>query len=143
VEMQNQGHRQITMIEIPERFWDAVYNGAHFPGAPGASGLEGGANCQQFAYELLRQFGRAIPDFRSSELWADDAYTAVASDLRPLDLLLFNDKPDPFGAHVAVYLGGERAIHLCQAVGRPEVWTLEQFRAMPRYAVFIGAKHCA
>ena len=142
MERQDQGHRQITVNEIPRRFWGAIYNAAHFPGAPESRGLEGGANCQQFAYELLRHFGLAIPDFRSSELWADDVYTAVVSDLQPLDLLLFNDKSDPFGAHVAVYLGGERAIHLCQAIGRPAVWTLEEFRATPRYAVFIGAKRC-
>lgn len=129
-------------IEIPPRFWEVVYNGEHFPGAPGVRGLEGGANCQQFAYELLRHHGLTIPDFRSSELWADDAYTTLVHDLQPLDLLLFNDKPESFGAHVALYLGDERAIHLCRAVGRPVVWTLAEFRASPRYAVFIGAKRC-
>jgi hypothetical protein len=49
-------------------------------------------------------------------------------------------RADPFGAHIAVYLGDERAIHLCQAVGVPTIWTLGEFRATARYVLFIGAK---
>jgi murein DD-endopeptidase / murein LD-carboxypeptidase len=105
---------------------------------PGA--LEDGANCQRFAYELLRANGRAIGDLRSSDLWADTRDTMCVTDLEPLDLLLFNRTPDAWGAHVALYLGDERAVHLSKQVGRPVIWTLEQFTAEPRYRCFIGAK---
>jgi hypothetical protein len=50
-------------IEIPERFLAIRYNGDHYPGAPGVIGLIGGANCQRYAYEILRHFGLQIPDY--------------------------------------------------------------------------------
>ncbi len=65
------------------------------------------------------------------------------TDLEPLDLLLFNRAPDAWGAHVALYLGDERAVHLSRQVGRPVIWTLEQFKAEPHYQCFIGAKRTA
>jgi hypothetical protein len=42
-----------------------------------------------------------------------------------LDLLLFNRTDEPCGAHVAVYLGQDGAVHLSQEVGRPVVLPLE------------------
>ena len=126
---------------IPAAFWTVTYNGARFPGAPGVKGLTGGANCQQFAYELLRHNGFAISDLRSSELWDDTADTVRAMPpFQPGDLLLFNGKPEAWGAHVAVSLGGGEAIHLAKHAGKPAVWTLEQFAARPLYTCFIGAK---
>jgi len=68
-------------------------------------------------------------------------HTQLVTDaLAPLDLLLFNKTKDPYGAHVAVYTGNEQAIHLCQEIGKPALWTLEEFQRRPRYAVLIGAK---
>jgi cell wall-associated NlpC family hydrolase len=104
-------------------------------------GVAGGANCQQFAYELLRHNGFEIGALRSSELWADTRDTSpVVGPLRPGDLLLFNHVRDAWGAHVALYLGDDRAIHLAKHVGRPAVWGLATFAADPRYACFLGAK---
>lgn len=128
------------MLDIPQRFWDVAYNGRHFPGARGTNGLEGGVNCQQFAFELLRHYGLMVPNFRSSTLWNDEKFTERVNALRPLDLLLFNKTADAHGAHIAVYIGDDRAIHLCKALGRPAIWTRGEFLAVPRYAVFIGAK---
>jgi len=51
-------------IKIPEHFHQVLYNYDRYPGAPGVRGLVGGANCQQYAYEFLREFGYTIPDFR-------------------------------------------------------------------------------
>jgi hypothetical protein len=116
------------------------YNGKRYPGAPGVSGLEGGANCQLFAYELLRANGRSIGDLRSSNLWEDTRDTFVVTEFAPLDLLLLNRTSDPYGAHVAVWLGGGRAIHLSKAVGKPATWTLAEFALHERYQVLIGAK---
>lgn len=116
------------------------YSGACYPGAPGVVGLAEGANCQLFAYELLRHFGRALPPLRSSDLWADALYTRPVTDLEPLDLLLWNSSREPWGAHVGVYLGERRAVHLSRAVGVPAVWPLNEFPKHPRYRVFVGAK---
>lgn len=126
---------------IPIAFWTATYNAAHYPGAPGVCRLEGGANCQQFAYELLRANGFAIGNMRSSELWTDAADTAlVTGELVSGDLLLFHSKPEAWGAHVAVYLGEGRAIHIAKRIGKPVIWMLDAFTADPLYIHFIGAK---
>jgi cell wall-associated NlpC family hydrolase len=128
------------MLEIPPRFFDTTYDGTRYPGARGVSGLEDGANCQQFAYELLRHFGRKISDFRSSELWSDTTDTERVENLEPLDLLLFNNTDEAYGAHVAVYLGDGFAIHLAKSVGKPAIWPVAAFQEKPEYSVFIGAK---
>ena len=39
------------------RFHQVLYNHERYPGAPGVRGLVGDANCQQYAYEFLREFG--------------------------------------------------------------------------------------
>lgn len=125
-------------VDIPENFWSVHYNGACFPGA--APDMARGANCQLFAYQLLRHHGLIVPDFRSSDLWEDAEFTEAVSSPEPLDLLLFNKTARAWGAHVAVYLGDSKAIHLAKEVGCPAVWALEQFASHPLYAHFVGAK---
>jgi hypothetical protein len=56
--------KAVTTIEIPERFWRARYDARRIPGA--ADGLDDGANCQHFAYELLAHHGRTVGALRSS-----------------------------------------------------------------------------
>ena len=68
------------MIEIPKKFMEVRYAGERYPGAIGVAGVEEGANCQQFAYELVRYFGIQVPDLRSSDLWADEVYTEKVSE---------------------------------------------------------------
>src|SRR5437762_7895776 len=98
-------------------------------------------NCQNFAFALLKHFGFEIFPFRSSNLWQDSGETDVVSDeLRPLDLLLFNRRKDPWGAHVALYLGEDRAIHLSKKQSGPVIWPLAQFLELAEYRTFIGAK---
>jgi murein DD-endopeptidase / murein LD-carboxypeptidase len=131
----------LSPLTIPARFHHVGYNGAHYPGAQGVVGLDGGANCQQFAFELIRHFGFAPPDYRSSELWEDETHTqAVVGELAPCDLLLFNRTSVAWGAHLAVYLGRKLAIHLSQRAGVPVIWMIEDFSSRPEYACFIGAK---
>jgi cell wall-associated NlpC family hydrolase len=103
-------------------------------------GLEGGANCQQFAYEVLRHFGLAPPDLRSSELWADTQATARVSVAQPLDLVLFNATDEAYGAHVGVWVNEGRVLHLCAEIGRPVVWEMTEFAKRQRYGVLIGVK---
>ena len=128
------------MIEVPSHFLAVSYNGDCYPGAAGVCGIAQGANCQQFAYELLRYFGKRIPNFRSSDLWEDVDFTLAVLSFEPLDLLLYNSTPRSWGAHVAVYLGEGRIIHLSKVLVRPVIWTHEQFLGTSRYRYFIGAK---
>lgn len=126
--------------DIPDRFWRIPYDTAHDRDSPVLGGIETGANCQNFAYELLRHFGRHVPNLRSSDLWDDTEHTIPADGYQPLDLLLFNRTRNAWGAHVAVYVGDDRAIHLSRRVGFAAVWPLEQFASHAEYQVLIGAK---
>ena len=126
------------MLELPPHFRDVPYNAAHYPG--NAAGLREGANCQHFAFELLRHFGLSVPDFRSSELWEDEVYSEHVAELAPLDLLLWNHVPEAYGAHVGVFVGSGKAVHLAKAQGRPVIWPLRAFTETERYRYYLGAK---
>ncbi|MEF0944039.1 hypothetical protein [Rhizobium sp. BR 362] len=127
-------------IAIPQRFWHVAYNGDHYPGAPGLMGLEGGANCQYYAYTILRHFGFGIPDFRPSELWADRTFTHVSPAMLPFALVLVHSKPTSFGAHVGLCLGEGLILHLSRNVGVPAIETLEELQDRDEYRHLIGIK---
>jgi murein DD-endopeptidase / murein LD-carboxypeptidase len=130
----------LSPIEIPKRFHRVRYDGKCYPGAPGVRGLKGGANCQHYAYEFVRAFGYTIPNLRSSGLWADTACTAIVERPEPFDLVLLNAKPDPWGAHVGVYLGKHLVLHLCKKMGVPTIESLESLMEIPKYRYLIGFK---
>ena len=126
-------------VEIPARFMRVRYNGAAHPLAR-VAGLEEGANCQRFVYALLEHFGYPIAPMRSSELWTDNRFTRRVDRMRPLDILMFNRNEAAWGAHLALYLGEQRAIHLSREVGHPAIWSLDEFARLPRYRVPLGIK---
>jgi hypothetical protein len=127
-------------IKIPKRFHQVRYNHDRYPGAPGVRGLVGGANCQQYAYEFLREFGYTIPDFRSSDLWEDTEHT-VASELpEAFYLILVNGNPEPWGAHVGVCLGDGLLLHLSQKIGMPAIEKIESLMERAEYRYLIGFK---
>jgi hypothetical protein len=126
--------------DIPEHFWRVTYDPAHDPNSPVLVPMAQGANCQNFAYELLKHFDRHVPLLRSSNLWEDSEHTTAVSKPEPLDLLLFNRTNDPWGAHVALHVGDGQAIHLAKKLGSPVVWPIEKFSEQVEYRVFIGAK---
>ena len=125
---------------IPPRFWEIRFDQNHDPDTPDLKGLDESPNCQNFAYEILRHFGRTIPNFRSSNLWEDTEHTTVVSEYQPLDLLLFNRTEKAWGAHVALCVGEGEAIHLSKKLSAPVVWPIAQFSEQPEYRVLIGAK---
>ncbi|MFD8382854.1 hydrolase [Streptomyces sp. NPDC059679] len=132
-----------VLHQLPAVFRTVPYVGSRFPGASGVAdlpNLEEGANCQLFAYEVLRHFGLAPPDLRSSELWADTQATVRVSVAQPLDLVLFNATDDAYGAHVGVWVNEGRVLHLCAEIGRPVVWEMTEFIKRRRYRVLIGIK---
>lgn len=124
--------------KLPSSFFDVPYVEAMVPGHRPQLGLSEGANCQRFAYEVLRYFGREVPDLRSSDLWTDQEFGAETDEPAPLDLVLFGASRDPWGAHVGVYLGGTRVLPLCQEIGAPTVWHFSDFAARKRYRTRIG-----
>lgn len=125
---------------IPDFLMHLKYDGSKHPGNTKVLELKESANCQVFAYALLHYYGIQIPPFRSSELWTDECHTKVVSIFQPLDLLLFNDNPNSWGAHVGVYLGDDQVIHLSKVIGKPIVWDLTTFGQYAKYQCFIGAK---
>jgi hypothetical protein len=118
---------------LPQHYMSTPYVYEIGPEADPALGLTAGANCQRFAYTVLAWSGLTVPPHRSSELWADeDAITTVATPLA-LDLVLYGIAKDAFGAHVGVYIGDVRVLHLCKEVGVPVVWDDSDFAARPAY----------
>ena len=126
--------------DLPASFWDVPYDADRYPGTVARGDLSHGANCQVFAYALLAEFGFQIPDLRSAELWRDTEATQVVLRPRPLDLVLFHDREQAWGAHVGVVCGEDEVVHLSAEVNRPAVWTFAQFAARPRYAHLVGYK---
>ena len=126
-------------IQIPPQFLAIPYDFDRHPQSA-AFDFDLGANCQLYAFALLLHFGICVPPFRSSDLWEDETHTEAVSDLLPLDLLLFHDNPNAWGAHVAVYIGDNSVVHLSKRVGIPAIATIEEMLADPRYCVLIGAK---
>lgn len=133
--------RSISADMIPKHFWQIRYDQNHDPDTPTLPSISDSPNCQNFAYSLLKHFGFEVSPFRSSNLWQDSSETYVVSDeLMPLDLLLFNRSKSPWGAHVALYLGEDQAIHLSKKQSEPVIWPLAQFLEQAEYRTFIGAK---
>lgn len=133
--------KSISAEMIPEHFWRIRYDPNHDPDTPVLPSISESPNCQNFAYALLKHFGFEIFPFRSSSLWEDTSETyLVLDELRPLDLLLFNRTKTSWGAHVALFLGEDRAIHLSKKQREPLIWPLAQFCELAEYRTFIGAK---
>ncbi len=132
-----------VLDQLPAAFWTVPYVGSRFPGSRAVADRPDfalGANCQLFAYEVLRHFDLAPPALRSSELWTDTQTTVRVAVAQPLDLLLFNASNDAYGAHVGVWVNEGRVLHLCAETGRPAVWEMSKFATRQRYRVVVGIK---
>jgi len=125
---------------IPDYFFEVQYNTKRIPGVEDQSDLSLGANCQVFAYELLRVNGLQVKNHRSSELWEDECYSTHIKNFQALDLMLYNKTKQAYGAHLAVYLGASRVIHLSKDIGKAEITYHESLLKQAKYAHFIGAK---
>jgi lipoprotein Spr len=129
-----------SIVTVPRNYMRVRYAGAHHPRARPRSIFREGANCQLFVFELLKHFGYEIAPMRSSELWADGRFTRRVLNMRPLDILMFNRDRSGWGAHLALYLGEGRAIHLSKQVGRPAVWEVTEFSRHEKYRTLVGIK---
>lgn len=120
---------------------DVSYNGKIIPNGEKSDIFTIGANCQVFAYYILREHGLYVPEYRSSELWADEEYSEqILENFQPLDILFFHRKEEAYGAHLAVYIGNNQAIHLSKRLGKPIIWTIEDFFECPEYNFLLGGK---
>jgi hypothetical protein len=126
--------------DLPTWFWDVPFVAARVPGSVPRTALREGGNSQLFAYEVLAHFGFRIPDVRSAELWRDTEATSVVLTPRPLDLVLFHDRAQAWGAHVGVVVSETEVLHLCEEVGTPAIWTWADFASRSHYARLIGYK---
>ena len=129
-----------VLAALPPEFLQVSFSERMIPGRQPELGLTAGSNCQRYAYAVLRQFGLSVPDLRSSDLWADEELLTTVSEPESLDLVLFATSPDPWGAHVGVYLGAAAVLHLCKEIGVPVVWDFKDFAERERYASLIGFK---
>lgn len=130
----------VDFADISELFRDVKYVARRTPGVENQNDLTLGANCQVYAYEFLRHHGKSAPNLRSSELWSDTTYTEVAEQPELLDIMLYNKTPDAYGAHVGVYIGDGKVLHLAQSIGKPEIAEHTELMTRPLYHCFIGAK---
>lgn len=128
------------LFEIPENFINVSYNPKIIPNGENQPDLTQGANCQVYAYELLRYFGKNPPLLRSSELWSDEQQTKKVVDYERLDLMLYNKTPQSYGAHVGVYVGNGMVLHLSQEVGYPVIQHHDELILNKKYTCFIGVK---
>src|SRR5688500_16873205 len=129
-----------VLESLPASFFEVVFSERMIPGRQPELGLTAGSNCQRYAYAVLQHFGLSVPDFRSSELWTDEEFVTTVSDPAPLDLVLYAASPEPWGAHVGVYLGAKTVLHLCKEIGVPVVWDFTDFATRERYRSLIGFK---
>jgi hypothetical protein len=137
--MHAEGVRTV-LSTLPSEFLQVRFSERMIAGRQPEVGLSQGSNCQRYAYTVLRHFGLSVPDHRSSELWADEELLTTVTDPEPLDLVLFAASPDPWGAHVGVYLGEAAVLHLCKEIGVPVVWAFTDFAERERYGSLIGFK---
>jgi len=116
----------------------APYRFEAHPQASDSIPLASGANCQRYAYAVLALFDRRVPPHRSSELWEDSTLKHPdRTDAHDLDLVLFNDSDNAWGAHVAIVVG-DGLLHLCAEEGRPAIWSWADFARRPRYEHVVG-----
>ncbi|MDD3793732.1 MAG: cell wall hydrolase [Candidatus Gracilibacteria bacterium] len=128
-------------IIIPNYFINIVYNSKIIPNETKYDIIKTGANCQVFSYELLRFNNKKVPDLRSKELWEDNIYSKVIfNDFKPLDILFFNSKSEYYGAHLGVYIGNNKVLHISKDIGYPVIWEIKDFQNVEKYKFFLGAK---
>ncbi len=132
---------QTEKIVLPEWLMNTSYNGRIIPNGKTHDIASTGANCQVFAYQLLRHYDLVVPDFRSSELWEDVEFSEIIQEnYEPLDVLFFSPTKEAYGAHIAVCIGEGQAVHLSKSVGKPIVWEIATFLQYPKYRVLLGGK---
>lgn len=128
-------------ILLPEWYMDIKYDSTNIPDWNQKDIRNTWANCQVYAYELLRYNNKSIPDYRSKELWEDTIYSTVVSwKYEPLDVLFFNKENNPYGAHLGVYIWDNKVLHNSKDIWKPAIFELDDFLRIEKYQFCIWAK---
>jgi lipoprotein Spr len=127
-------------IYIPKKFYKIPYNSHNFPNNDKQIDIKDGANCQFFVYTLLEYFGYPKLTFRSSELFDDKEETINVSNAEVFDIIMFNNVDKSYGAHLGLYIGKDKVIHLSKEVGLPSIWTFSNFNNTDKYCKIVGIK---
>ena len=128
-------------IVFPYWYMDIPYNSKVIPNWMIHDIQLSWANCQVYAYEILRYNTIFVPDFRSRELWDDSEYSRVIpSEFEPLDILFFNKTNDPWGAHLGVYIWNNKVLHNSKDIWFPTIFDIEDFKKIHSYSCFLWGK---
>ena len=129
-----------SKIKIPNWIMDIKYNSKVFPNWEKHDYILNWANCQVYAYEILRYNWKHVPDLRSSEMWEDINYSKKVNKYTPLDLLFFNKNAESWWAHVWLYIWNNKVIHNTNKTWWVEIWDLELFKEYDEYKVLLWWK---
>lgn len=124
---------EIQNLKIPDWFMEIKYNPKIFPNWKIHDYKKDGANCQVFAYEILRLNWKNIPDLRSSEMWEDAYFSKEVDSYIPWDLLFFSSNNQSWWAHVWLYIWNNKVIHNTNKTWWVEIWDLEDFKQYEEY----------
>jgi len=124
-------------IIIPKWYMNIVYNGRIIPNDIYHDIQITWANCQVYAYQLLRYNNMEVPDYRSKELWEDIKFSYEVKEFKPLDILFFNKIENPWWAHLGIYIWNNQVLHNSLDIGKPEVRDLDDFSINNKYKVLI------
>jgi hypothetical protein len=129
-----------SWIKIPKWILEIIYNPKIFPNWEVHDYVKDGANCQVFAYEILKFNWKKVPDLRSSEMWADNKISFEVHDFEKLDLIFFNNSTESYWAHVWLYIWNNKVIHNTNKTWWVEIWDLEEFRKYEDYQFILWWK---
>ena len=128
------------MINFPEWAMDICYNAKIFPNGEKHDFIQKWANCQVYAYELLRFNWKKIPDLRSSEMWEDVDFSSKVFEYEPWDLLFFNNTDTAWWAHVGVHIWNNKVLHNSLKIWKPVIWDIDYFKKYDEYTILLWWK---
>lgn len=129
-----------SWIKILDWIMDIKYNPKIFPNWEVHDYIKNGANCQVYAYEILRLNWKNVPDLRSSEMWEDNKFSEKVKSVKILDLLFFNKNNEAWWSHVWLYIWNNKVIHNTNKTGWVEIWDLEEFKKYEDYKILLWWK---
>lgn len=126
--------------DIPDRFWKIPYDIAHDRDSATLMELKPAPIVKTLPTNCYGTLAGRYPISDQAIYGTIPSHTITVDQYQPLDLLLFSPTHNAWGAHVAVHVGNDRAIHLSRRVGLAAVWPLAQFAEYPQYRVLLGGK---
>ena len=128
-------------IKLPPWYMDIKYNPKIIPYWICHDIQLSWANCQVYAYEILRFNDLFVPDLRSSELWSDSKdSTTISDNYELLDILFSNENNDSWGAHLGLYIWENKVLHNSKDIWWPAIFDIWDFTKINKYSCFLWGK---